>query len=38
MKTTITKKRSVKSTEPDTVFWTRVAMEQQAIIHAKNGT
>ena len=35
---TDTKKISVKTTEPDTIFWTRLAMEQQAIIHAKNGT
>ena len=38
MKTAITKKSSIKSTESDSVFWTRIALEQQALIHAKNGT
>ena len=32
------KKSAVKTIETDTIFWTKIAMEQQAIIHAKNGT
>lgn len=38
MKTSLSKKNVEKKLDPELAFWARVALEQQAIIHAKNGS
>lgn len=38
MKTVVSKKNTQRKLDPELSFWARIALEQQAIIHAKNGS